>query len=779
MSRRCTPLQGRRSSQRGMATLYIVLAVGLGVSVTVAASMYALRGDQQRQITTHSVTSAQAAAWRGVEVVRRYLLALDQDTLAQWSAPGGLALPATISGLQPLGIPDGNARITAISGSGSSFQATVSITALAGTGSATTSATVEAVFDITSGSGASGGSPTCAVIPATPMVFNGNLTITGGSLQVGNAKGFEQVAVAGNIEQSSSSTAKISGCAKGNISLSGGGIVSGGHLYSQGDILVNGMQNPSDTTLWGRNVTVGQGVSGGGYTAIKGGGYAADVLSGGVRIGTTVVGGHLLPATVSGGLPWRVGTVVPTNSGRIAITLTGGDVYLLDLSQVVIDPASGMVTGAAAAEHLAGTATDSLPDQVAFASRDIEGGKVSVATLGQENGAVGVKLFWGHAVSVTGWGGRYETLNANGNLDIVTGRIGRLVGGGDLVATQASQWSNFPTIDSGDIAGVLRYGNGQQVPADAPAAPRNLRTRQQGTSPGLPGVPYCDARLNRLDVDTYRDAANYLFEWVDNAPMLTIRNVRTAAGRALDGSYNLATQDVRRLPGDGQPFLTCNWQQAANSGAHCFRDKQAGNAWSVTGLTHFPRGVAWFDNALTINGIQLDDGDNNRSLINTLVAKGPISLTTGSTDKQLTAPNFSTPALLCTGAFQPTNLCDTSGATPQFAEWIDGQGTRRRGLPIGNMALVTEGTGSFGGWNIRGNVVLGRALSNNADTTVITGSLAVGANELGGSTTVGAGGARVEVPESEAQQYVPGLCEAPAPGPGAPATVSVRWSRYL
>lgn len=761
-----------------MATLYIVLAVGVAVSVTVAGSLYALRGSQQRQLTNHSVTSAQAAAWRGAEVVRRYFLALDQATLAQWAAPAGLPLPATLSGLQPLGIPDGNARITAISGSGSGLQATVTLTAIAGSGSATTSATLEVVYDIGAGAGGSGGTPSCAAIPATPMLFNGNLSIGGGSLQVGNATGFEQIAVNGNIEQSSSSTAKISGCAKGDIRLSGGGIVSGGHLYAEGDITVNAMQNPSDTALWARNVTVGQGVSGGGYTAIKAGGYATNVFSGSTLIGTSVVGGHLLPATVSGGLPWRTGTLVPASGERIAIRLTGGDTYLLDLSKATIDSATGRVSGAAAAELLSGSAGAALPDVLSFVATGIEGGNASVATLGQENGAVGVKLFWGHTVSVTGWGGRYETLFANGDLYIVTGRIGRLVGGRDLIATQANQWSNFPTIDRGDIAGILRYGNGQQVPADAPAAPKTLRTRQAGTSPGLPGVPYCDTRVNRLDVATYRDAANYVFEWADNAPYLTIRNVRTASGASLDGTYNLASQDVRRLPGGGRPFLTCNWQQAGNDGAHCFRDKTAGNAWSVTGLTAFPRGVAWFDNALTINGVQLGDADGNRALINTLVAKGALTLTTSGSDKQLTAPNFSTPGLLCKGDFQPTNLCDTSAATPQFAEWIDAAGVTRRGLPIGNMALASEGSGSFGGWRIRGNVILGRALSNNADTTTITGSLTVGSNETGGNNTVGAGGIVVNVPEHEAQQYVPGLCTAPPATPGAPAAVSIRWSRY-
>ena len=760
------------SRQRGMATLYIVLAVGLAVSVTVAASFYALRGDQQRQITTHSVTAAQAAAWRGVEVLRRYLLEVDQATLASWAdGSGGLTLPAGVSGMEPLGIADGDARLTSIAGSGSSFQIGALVTAQAGSGSTLTQATVEVLYDLTAGGSGGGGSPTCAVIPAAPMIFNGDLVIRGGSLSVSNASGFEQIAVTGNIDLSSASSARISGCAKGNVTLSGGGIVAGGHLHAQGDITVSNMSPPDNTTLWGRNVTVNQ--YGGNYNAIQGGAYTANVFGDGRLIGTTEVGGQLLAGSVSGGLPWTVGTVVPATAGRITITLTSGDTWLLDLSKGDIDAATGSFTPTSGAEHLAGQSTTALPTPLSFAATGIAGGRVGVTDAT-------TRLMWGHTVVVAGWNGSYDVLYANGDLDMVSGRVGRLVGGRDVIARQASQWSNFPNIVSGTIANVLRYGNGQQVPAGTQAAPAGLRQQQTGTTPGLPGIPFCDTRVNRIDVSSYRAAANYIFEWVDNAPHLTIQNVRAANGTALDGTYNLATSDVRRLPANGERFLVCDWQDGGQDRGHCFRNKtSSGTAWSATGLTAFPRGVAWFDNAVSINGIQLGSNDGSRALINTLVARGNITLTTGSSDKDLTAPNFSTPGLLCSGAFRPTNLCDTTGANPQFASWEDSNGVTRRGLPVGNMAVVAEGLGSLGGWNIRGNVILGRELSNNANATVIHGSLTVGTNQSGSTTSISQGGAEVHVPTNEDQTYLPGICEAPTPTPGGPASASVRWSRYL
>lgn len=753
-----------------MATLYIILTVGLAVSVTVAASIYSLRGNQQRQITTHSVTSAQAAAWRGVEVVRRYFLAVDQATLSQWTGATGLALPATISGMQTLGIPDGSARITAITGSGEQFEATVRITAYAGSGSTSTSATVEAVYDIGAGSAGGGQSPTCAVIPLTPMVFNGDLKISGGSMSVSNPASFEDVAVNGNLSLSNASQAMISGCAKGNITLSGGGIRSGGHLFAGGTISVDSMTPATDTTLWGRDVVISQ--YGGSYGAIQSGAFKADVYSAGALIGNVDIGGRLLASTTSGALPWTRGTVLPATNGKVTVQLSSGDQFLLDLSQLTTEASTGNVSGASSAERLQGESTASLPDQLQFKATAIAGGKLWMNSLTSQR-------LWGHAVTIAGYDGSYGVLHANGNAEIGNGRISALLGGADVTATKAGLYWNMPTIDSGVIAGKLRYGSNGDVVPDPSRVSAGLKVQQTGTTPGLPGIPFCDTRVNQLDVATYRDSANYIFEWIDNAPQLTIRNVRSASGTSLDGIYNLATRDLRSIPGTTGAFMTCNWQDASNGNGHCFRDKTATGAWSAKGLTSFPRGVAWFDNALNMDGMGLNNSDGVRGLVNTLVAKGNITLTTGGSNLYLTAPNHSTPERVCAGRFRPDNLCDMTGSSPQFAEWKDSDGVRRRGLPIANMALVTEGQGRFGGWNVLGNVVLGREMSNDGGRTTITGSLAVGTNLAGSSTTIGSGGADVIVPQRQEQQYVPGMCEVTPVTPAGPATASVRWSRYL
>src|SRR5690606_30753195 len=105
-------------------------------------------------------------------------------------------------------------------------------------------------------------------------------------------------------------------------------------LHSEGNITLNSMGNPSGTTLWGRNVSIGNGVSGGNYNTVKAGAYSAVVYSGGHAIGTAEVGGKLIAATVTGGIPWTKGNVVPFNTGRLVITLNDQSRFLMDLSKV-------------------------------------------------------------------------------------------------------------------------------------------------------------------------------------------------------------------------------------------------------------------------------------------------------------------------------------------------------------------------------------------------------------------------------------------------------------
>lgn len=742
--------------QRGIATLLIVLMVGLAVSVTVAATVYSLRGSQSKQLTTHSATAAQAAAWRGVEALRLYLLQVEKTVWPGWV--GNDVKP--VGGLAGLGVRSAN--VTSVEATGSNrYRVTAQVTGQSGVGTAQTTATVEVVYDVAPGSGTPGTPQVCASMPKAPMVFNGNLDYSGGKLDVTNSVNYENIVVAGNLTIGGGSTARISGCVKGDVSLTGGGITDNGHLYSEGSIRINGMGNPSGTTLWGRNVEIGNGVSGGNYTAIKAGAYATTVHAGGGVIGTADVGGRLIASTVSGGIPWTTGTVAPFNSGHVVVTLADQSQFLLDFGRkdkngnplFVVDASTGVVSGASNAERLKGKEDASLPDALNFRSTRISGGAVGLATLT-------VGQLWGYTVDVSGWSGNYETLWASGNIGLKSGTVKNLLGGGNMTVTDVR------VTGSGKVAGTL----------NTPLA--NVQVNQAGTSPGLPGIPYCEARVKPVDADNFLGMANYVFRSVNGQPQLTIQNVKRANGESIDGVYPLGNPTQSQLA-ILQELMSCSY----GNDKGCLKMRQSDGSWTLQGVMKMPAGVLWFDQSLKVDG-------TNTELLNTLVIRGcdnqsqtgcggNITMTTGG-HRDFTAPNFAGPAKVCGGDFYPGNLC---ASRSQFVEWegtgADGKPQTYRGLPIGNTAIIAEGDASIAGWEIRGSVLLGKRLVTSGATVTIHGSLTVGSNERA-DTTISAGGIAVDVPDSSGGLNLVPVCNEGSTGlPTTAASAAVQWSRYL
>lgn len=67
--------------QRGIATLLILLLVGMAISVAIFGSLSYLQGSQNQSIVLHTQTEAQMKAWLGVDVVYQYLNALEEEKL--------------------------------------------------------------------------------------------------------------------------------------------------------------------------------------------------------------------------------------------------------------------------------------------------------------------------------------------------------------------------------------------------------------------------------------------------------------------------------------------------------------------------------------------------------------------------------------------------------------------------------------------------------------------------------------------------------------------------
>ena len=72
-------LSNNLKNQNGMATLMIVMIIGMVLTVSTLSVVYASRSTQEKQVTTHAITHAQAGVWAGAEIFRTYYNRLSSE----------------------------------------------------------------------------------------------------------------------------------------------------------------------------------------------------------------------------------------------------------------------------------------------------------------------------------------------------------------------------------------------------------------------------------------------------------------------------------------------------------------------------------------------------------------------------------------------------------------------------------------------------------------------------------------------------------------------------
>ncbi|PXX42745.1 DUF342 domain-containing protein [Aquitalea magnusonii] len=358
--------------QQGMATILLVLLVGMAMTATAMTIFFRVRGAQDMQMSVHASTQAEIKAWEGVQALTQVLnnASVAPSIYAQVSNGSCPSFSIGLSGVS----------IATISCSISNMQLTATVTGTSGPATST----VQLVYQL-SQSGSPGGSSQAGAA----VTINGDLNYSGGSLSLVNGSSLANVIVNGNITIGNGATAYISGCATGDISLSGGGIANGASLNALGDITISNMSSPTNTSLAARNITITQ--DDGTYTAIKAGAYLVNVYSDGSLVGTAYVGG-----TLSGS------SVIP-NSNSINVTLVSG-----------------------------ASATYSYPTYnghtITLGYNSVYGGvvKFSKATVG---------TMWGNQITLTGWYGNYTKLYSNSDISMVQNAISTFIGGGNLTVS--------------------------------------------------------------------------------------------------------------------------------------------------------------------------------------------------------------------------------------------------------------------------------------------------------------------------------------------------------
>ncbi|CAN5279482.1 hypothetical protein BH10PSE18_BH10PSE18_13580 [soil metagenome] len=348
---------GRR--QRGMATILVMLLVGLSLSATVLGLMHHIRGTQDQSLSLHAQTQAQIKAWTGVSIVKGYLkqlqesghladLATAMDAAAAKGSPG---VTLTMTGIDGI-----TARVTSTStpmpAGGDPTLYAVEITGVTAVGTrAEASSTLQVVFKVGS---------TTAGTNTNVVSFNKNLqlggsiqvqgeagksyqinvrgdlstggnSITGvsiikstGSIDIGSGSSFDTLQANGDIRLTGSVSGQQNLQARGNICLSGAAAAKG-TVRANGSVVGNGSAAFGDVSTIGISDNTGTVLCGARQLEwgvdLQGNSSAANVATkGSVQINSGSISGTLLAEKNLVDTNWG-----GTEHGAVGGTVTGAD----------------------------------------------------------------------------------------------------------------------------------------------------------------------------------------------------------------------------------------------------------------------------------------------------------------------------------------------------------------------------------------------------------------------------------------------------------------------
>lgn len=208
-------------SQRGIATILIVVLIGVALTATAMSIMHSMRSTQEKQIAVHAATNAQVGVWAGVEAFRLYLDA---------QGVGGLTNGSEYSiALTDYGTMAAKNILVTTTGTGHRVEATI-INSLA---AAHSSASVGVVYEVPTADDC----PGCVTLTAA-LDFYDDLTLTGGLTFDGGSEPLV-INVDGNITMASVSAPGISHLnATGSVTL--GSSVDLQSVHSNGAVVLNG-----------------------------------------------------------------------------------------------------------------------------------------------------------------------------------------------------------------------------------------------------------------------------------------------------------------------------------------------------------------------------------------------------------------------------------------------------------------------------------------------------------------------------------------------------------
>ncbi|WP_314409509.1 hypothetical protein [Pseudomonas kuykendallii] len=727
--------------QRGMATLMIILLAGLALTVTALGVTHAVRSAQDKQVTVHAATHAQAGAWTGVEVFRQYLKSINQASLEALAA--GQAVSISL-GDMALGAVIVQNTVT----SGSTRRITANIRNQ--DAAARSTSVIQAVYQVTPG----GATNTESGLPWSDVlnIYN-DLNMSGGI----GIRGYDNANfnVSGNVSLNNASITGIKTIkATGDISI--GSAIAVTTLYSNGNIALTGSASATTASALG-NITV---------------------ASGGTQ-GTLNANGNI---TLSNG-----STSTANALGWIKVS-SGSNQGALNAAQTIAISNGGTTNVAAAVGNV--SVTGGSVNVI-----NSEGDVTSTRNVAQIN-ANGSVVAGGSAATVIKAIGNV-TLNDSGSKSVTTkGSV--LVNAGNLSSVTAQQnltfngWGSASGRVGGTVTKAEQYNNNVNV------------SRQPGLVVDVPLVdvvpmtPLTEFSLTQPQVDAYplKSSANYAFTYDSGHIVVSVANISGIPAGSyrigkiktnyndkwgylcsdIDGSGYCRTECATVTNGSCSGVGVASARkicQGTWDGAECIA--YSNGTWTLNGQsdnTVIAPGVLWLKGNLALQ---------SGFFRNSIIATG--NITTSGSDK-VSAINYSGYTLTCQNntfsGLYPVNYCGTDGALI--------------GNPVGNIGLLAGGyiNGAYSGGIINlgastevfGSVIAGDTLLTSGNSTVHGYVTAAGlgsstSNDWGGSLTIDL----TNLPAGYNPGGIPDMdnCTSNCDGGhgSAAASAELLWSRYL
>lgn len=241
--------------QKGIATILIVMLMGVALTATSLGVIHSVRNSQEKQVAVHAATHAQTGVWAGVEAFRLYLGALTTAELDDLMSVGSDEYPIEFG---DTGDAYGSLTIKNISVTevGGIYRVSADIVNIHS--AAKSSSALGVMYEISPGGG---DCPGCTIL-SNHLDFYDDLVVTGGielhpSLQLlaeGNTGA--NLSVDGNVTFTSIGIRGLGRvAATGDVNL--GSAVEAEEVYSNGNVVLNGGAVVQKVEALGTVTTIG------------------------------------------------------------------------------------------------------------------------------------------------------------------------------------------------------------------------------------------------------------------------------------------------------------------------------------------------------------------------------------------------------------------------------------------------------------------------------------------------------------------------------------------